>query len=140
MTAKAVRTLKSAQDAAGRSRSSPALRLLRHFLRLSRSPHSLPFWPPYCRVELIDIAEREEKQVLETKRNEKEKQSVLALWGNFSHYETVRLHPCAVHWVPIWLHETQNNDVATLLSRFIFQPYVSKLSGYPGLSEIISGH
>lgn len=28
--------------------------------------------------------------------------------------------------MPIWYYTTQNNDVATLPGRFIFQPYVSK--------------
>lgn len=78
-------------------------------------------------------------QVLQTKRKEGEIKSVLVLRGKNSHYKTVHSHPCTVHWLPIWYRATQNNDVATLQGRFIFQPYVSKLSEYPGLSEIISG-
>lgn len=36
------------------------------------------------------------------------------------------IHIPAPFTVPIWYYTTQNNDVATLPGRFIFQPYVAK--------------
>lgn len=44
--------------------------------------------------------------------------------GN-SHFK-LSIHIPAPFTVPIWYYTTQNNDVATLPGRFIFQPYVAK--------------
>lgn len=44
--------------------------------------------------------------------------------GN-SHFK-LSIHIPARFTVPIWYYTTQNNEVATLPGRFIFQPYVAK--------------
>lgn len=45
--------------------------------------------------------------------------------GENSHFK-LSIHVPAPFTVPIWYYTTQNNDVATLSGRFIFQPYVAK--------------
>lgn len=45
--------------------------------------------------------------------------------GGNSHFK-LSIHIPAPFTVPIWYYTTQNNDVATLPGRFIFQPYVAK--------------
>lgn len=45
--------------------------------------------------------------------------------GGNSHFKLV-IHIPAPFTVPIWYYTAQNNDVATLPGRFIFQPYVAK--------------
>lgn len=139
ITARAISALKSTQDAAGGSRSSlgavtpPTLtEIIEPTSSSSFLATPLPSW--------VNWYYREEEIASTIDQKEREIKSALALrGGGNSHYESVRSHPIAIHQLPIWYHATQNNDVATLQGRFIFQPYVSKLSEYPGLSEIISG-
>lgn len=45
--------------------------------------------------------------------------------GENSHFK-LSIQVPAPFTVPIWYYTTQNNDVATLPGRFIFQPYVAK--------------
>lgn len=66
----------------GRGGSQPQFRgaVTRPALTADYKPlHPLPFWPPHCKVELIDIAEREIPSARDQKT--REEMSVSALLG-----------------------------------------------------------
>ncbi|KAF3814264.1 hypothetical protein GH733_018363 [Mirounga leonina] len=61
--------------------------------------------------------------------------SALALWGENSHYKTVRSHLCIIHWLPIWYHATQNAEKQTRQQMTVYTARVCEPANIPHITH-----